>query len=73
MSRLANFHSECLNAVAHLFGHDVFIERGCTSITDGRDIASLPALGSVGTADGFEAWGLGLHAVVSRLRVHPKV
>ena len=57
-----------LNAVAHQFGYDIFINFDPEARTDGTSFDVLPAFGGVSTFDGVEVWGFGLHAVISRLQ-----
>lgn len=61
-----------INAAAHALGYDIFVSRCDGARTDGIAFDSLPAFGRASTSDGFEAWGFGLHLVVSRLWVHPQ-
>ena len=70
---MTNFPEAIINAFAHALGHDIFITRGASARTDGTSFDYLPRVGFSRTSDGVEVWGLGVHAVVSRLRVHPQV
>lgn len=65
--RLSTFATAIFDAVTHLAGYDVFIER------DGPSCGLLDFQREDHGEAGSMYWGLGLHVVVSHLRVRPQV